>query len=156
MYGQPSSANRLEWSWARARLEAAGTYWVVPRGPGHPHSRPVWGVWHADMLHLSVGSPVVARNLGVDPTVTVHLGSGTDVVIVEGVVAGSGGDAAVLRQYDEKYDWRYDVDEYGPLTAVAPVTVLAWHSAGWAGRDGFRASGRWRFTGPRTDAATTA
>jgi hypothetical protein len=62
-------------------------------------------------------------------------------------VIRSRGVASVLRRYDKKYDWRYDVDVYGPLTAIAPVTVLAWRSAGWAGRDGFKASGRWRFTG---------
>jgi hypothetical protein len=84
MYGQPSSAPRLDWSWVRTQLEDAGTYWVVARGSGHPHPRPVWGVWHADVLHLSVGSPIVASALEVDPRVTAHVGSGTDVVIVEG------------------------------------------------------------------------
>jgi hypothetical protein len=131
----------------QTQLEDAGTYWVVARGAGHPHPRPVWGVWHADVLHLSVGSPIIARALEVDPLATVHLGSDTDVVIVEGTVTGHRTDAAVLWRYDKKYDWRYDVDEYGPLTAIEPVTVLAWRSAGWAGRDGFTASGRWRFTG---------
>lgn len=104
-------------------------------------------MWHANGLHLSVGSPIVASSLDVDPLVTVHLGSDTDVVIVEGRVTGRGADAAVVGRYDEKYDWRYDVDVYGPLTAIAPLTVLAWRSTGWAGRDGFEASGRWRFTG---------
>lgn len=145
MYGQPSNARMLDWSWARAELEGAGTYWVVARGPGHPHPRPVWGVWHTNVLHLSVGSPIVANELDLDPLVTVHLGSAADVVIVEGTVVGRGVDAMVLRRYDDKYDWRYDVDQYGPLTVIAPVTVLAWRSEGWAGRDGFEASGRWRF-----------
>jgi hypothetical protein len=146
MYGQLSSARMLDWSWVRAQLETAGTYWVVARSSGHPHPRPVWGVWDANVLHLSIGSHIVASALDVDPLVTVHLGSDTDVVIVEGTVTGRGADAVVLQRYDDKYDWRYDVDEYGLLTAIAPVTVLAWRATGWAGRDGFKASGRWRFT----------
>lgn len=47
--------------------------------------------------------------------------------------------------YNEKYDWNYSTDEYGPLTTIAPATVLAWRSAGWAGREGFQQTGRWRF-----------
>lgn len=106
----------------------------------------MWGVWHANVLHLSIGSPIVTSALDIDPLVTAHLGSDTDVVIVEGAVTGRTADAAVLQRYDEKYEWPYDINEYGPLTAIAPLTVLAWRSAGWAGRDRFTASGRWRFT----------
>lgn len=151
MYGQPSAARRLEWSWVQDQLTAAGTYWVVPRGPGHPHPRPVWGIWRTAALHLSIGSPVVARNLSRDRFVTVHLGSATDVVIIEGVTAGHTRDADVLREYDAKYEWQYSIDEYGLLTTVAAATVLAWRSEGWAGRDGFVASGRWRFATGATD-----
>ncbi len=146
MYGHPSDASPLGWPWVQDQLADAGTYWIVPRGAGHPHPRPVWGVWRTDTLYLSIGSAVVARNVQQDPLVTVHLDSGIDVVIVEGTVAGSTGDADVLRRYDEKYKWSYGVDEYGPLTMIAATTVLAWRSGGWAGRDGFQASGRWRFT----------
>jgi hypothetical protein len=53
----------------------------------------------------------------------------------------------VIAAYDEKYDWHYTASEYGPLVVVVAATVLAWRSAGWAGREGFQQTGRWRFPG---------
>lgn len=145
MFGRPSDLAPLEWSWVHDQLSAAGTYWVVARPDGHPHPRPVWGVWDDGSLHLSVGSPVVAHSLEAHPAVTVHLDSGTDVVIVEGRVTGRTDDADLLARYDRKYDWSYTVEEYGPLTTIAASTVTAWRSAGWAGRDGFQQASRWRY-----------
>jgi hypothetical protein len=128
-----------------ARLTDAGTYWVVARTGGHPHPRPVWGVWRVDHLFLSIGTPVTRAALAVDPRVTVHLDSGTDVVILEGQAEGPNDDDDVLAAYDRKYDWSYDVADHGPLTSVRPSTVLAWETAGWAGRESFQRSGRWDF-----------
>jgi hypothetical protein len=145
MYGRLSDVAPLEWSWVHDQLAAAGTYWITTRGEGHPHPRPVWGVWDDGSLHLSVGSPVVARDLDVHPDVTVHLDSGTDVVIVEGRVAGRTEDPGLLARYDRKYDWTYTIEEYGPLTTIAATSVMAWRSAGWAGREGFQQTGRWRY-----------
>jgi hypothetical protein len=145
-YGSPSGCAALPWSWVDDELTRAGTYWVVPRTATVPHPRPVWGVWLEHRLLLSVGSAVLARQLGDDPTTTIHLDSGTDVVIVEGRVDGDSDAAEAIAAYDQKYDWSYTIDEYGPLTIVVPTMVLAWRSAGWAGRDGFQAAGRWRFT----------
>src|SRR4051812_11803702 len=101
-YGSPSPAEPLEWSWVAGELERAGTYWVIGRGDGPPHPRPVWGVWLDDSLRLTLGSPVLRRVLADDPTVTVHLGSGTDVVIVEGRAVPGDIDPANLRAYDAK------------------------------------------------------
>ncbi len=147
MYGAVTAVGPPSWGWVREQLLSAGTYWVVPVGDGHPHPRPVWGVWVDDALHLSVGSQVVTRQLVANPTVTVHLDSGTDVVVVEGLATVPADQTAgpVLEAYNAKYDWDYDVAEYGPLTTVSPTTVMAWRSGGWAGRDGFEQAGRWRF-----------
>lgn len=149
MYGEPSDGSLLDWAWVDGELTAAGTYWVTPCGEGHPHPRPVWGVWLDEMLHLSIGSPVTARLLERNIDLTVHLDSGVDVVIVEGSVDGFTGSAPVLEAYNEKYSWQYTVEEYGRLTSIAPASVLAWRSAGWAGRDGFQQTGRFRFS-PRS------
>lgn len=145
MYGTPSDRPAPSWSWVAGQLADAGTYWVVARGARHPHPRPVWGVWDRHRLLLSIGSPTIARELERDPTVTVHLDSGTDVVIVEGRARGPSVEPSILERYDAKYDWDYDVSQYGPLTVVVPSTVIAWRSAGWAGREGFQATARWRF-----------
>ncbi len=145
LYGHVSDCEALEWSWVDDQLRGAGTYWVVARATGYPHPRPVWGVWRASQLFLSIGTPVTRDALAADPIVTVHLDSGTDVVIVEGRVLGSGADEEILAEYDRKYDWSYDVATYGPLTHVSPSTILAWRTAGWAGRDSFQRCGRWEF-----------
>jgi hypothetical protein len=144
-YGQPSDRSPLEWAWVEAQLAAAATYWVTARSGGHPHPRPVWGVWRGRRLQLSIGTPVTLAVLAADPAVTVHLDSGTEVVIVEGRATGATVDADVLADYNTKYDWNYDPSEHRPLTSVEPERVLAWRTAGWGGRDGFQQTGRWTF-----------
>jgi hypothetical protein len=145
MFGAPTAAEPLDWSSVEDRLAGAEMYWVIGRGDGHPHPRPVWGVWREQALHLSLGSPALNRLLAADPTVTVHLGDAIDVVIVEGRLDGHTGDDAVIAAYDRKYRWTYDLDAYGAFAVIRPSTVLAWRAAGAAGRDGFVAAGRWTF-----------
>jgi hypothetical protein len=150
LYGSPSDQQPLAWSWVDEQLTAAGTYWVVARTRGHPHPRPVWGIWHRQRLHLSVGSPTLLHAVRQEPAVTVHLASGTDVVIVEGMTSGSPPTPPELVElYDRKYDWEYEVAHYGDLVVVEPTRVLAWRSGGWAGRDGFQTTGCWVFDDPR-------
>ena len=147
LYGAASEQESLPWQWVQDRLVAAGTYWVVAHAPD-PHPRPVWGVWHDLRRHLSVGSPSLSRSIAARVPVTVHLDSGTEVVLVEGTalpgVAGST-PPGVIERYNAKYDWDYQVGEYGELAVVEPARVMAWRSGGWAGRDGFQATGRWDF-----------
>ena len=145
LYGAESDKEALGWEWVDAALREAGTYWVVPRSPGHPHPRPVWGVWRSEVLYLSIGTPANRRDLAADPRVTVHLDSGTDVVVLEGSVSGSSSDEAVVAAYDSKYEYSYDVTTFGALTVVSPERILAWRSQGWAGREGFATTGRWSF-----------
>jgi hypothetical protein len=144
-YTRPSDAAPLEWSWVDEQLAAAGTYWVIGRGDGAPHPRPVWGVWLDGSIRLTLGSPVLRRVLADDPTVTVHLGSGTDVVIVEGRAEAGDADPRNVEAYDQKYDYSYDMEQYGPFVRVTPTAVLAWRAAGEAGRDGFTHAGHWSF-----------
>jgi hypothetical protein len=146
LYRQRSDLAPLAWSWVDRQLTDAGTYWVVGQLDGRPHPRPVWGVWQQERLHLSIGSPTVRRAIEQQPAVTVHLDSGTDVVIVEGLVAPAAATApSVLEAYNRKYDYDYQVGQFGELTTVLPGKVLAWRAAGWAGRDSFQQTGSWTF-----------
>ena len=147
MYGAPTTEDTLDWRFVNDELVAAGSYWLTPVGSIHPHSRPVWGVWSDNTLNLSVGSAVLRREMEANEHVSVHLGSDTDVVIVEGAVEGHTTDTALLAPYNAKYTWDYDYAEYGPFTVVKPNLVIAWRSAGWAGNGGFRHTGRWTFDG---------
>jgi hypothetical protein len=143
MYGSRAEFDKLEWMWVEDQLATAGGYWVVPPRAGHPHPRPVWGIWRDVKLYLSIGSPEIGAYVRAGGPVTVHLGSVNEVVIVEGVAVGAEHSSDLLDAYNAKYDWDYTVEDYGPLTVVAPVKVMAWRSAGWAGREGFQATGRW-------------
>lgn len=139
LYGGVSQRLALEWADVERRLDEAPTYWLVAAGP-RPHPRPVWGVWISDMLYVSVGSPVLKASIGDGVEVSIHLDSGTDVVIVEGwAEAATAGDvSAAVERYRAKYETDYDAEELGPLTGVRPRHVIAWATAGWAGRGGFQ------------------
>ena len=144
MYGALSTSDPLEWSWVEDQLGRAELYWVdVTASAARPHPRPVWGVWSSERMHLSIGTPSIRRAAEPGAGATVHLESGLDVVIVEGEVVGTNDAADVIAAYDAKYDWHYDLAQYGPLTTVAPRDVLAWRAGGPGGRDGFRKTGRW-------------
>jgi len=154
MYGQVNSNPQLAWSWVDTRLTEAELYWVDVAGSGRrPHPRPVWGVWNDELLHLSVGTPAIRRAADPGTGATVHLGDGIDVVIVEGDVVGPTESADVIAAYNSKYEWDYDLAQYGPLTTIRPTTVLAWRAAGPAGRDGFQHTGRWTWDSPSNDAS---
>src|SRR2546423_5507876 len=107
MFGGHLEPVRLPWTWATDRLTRARNYWIATTRPeGLPHSRPVWGVWLDDIFYFSTGS-LAAHNLAANPAITVHLESGSEVVIIEGE-AGVVSDAEVVSQYNQKYNWDMD------------------------------------------------
>ncbi len=147
MFGAASTNSALEWAWVEQQLTRAETYWVdVAGSAARPHARPVWGVWLDQRLHLSIGTPAIRRAATPRAAATVHLPDGLDVVIVEGTVAGPTTAATAVAAYDDKYDWKYDLEQYGPFTTIVPSDVLAWRAAGPAGRDGFAETGRWTWS----------
>jgi hypothetical protein len=128
----------LPWSHVERKLTEAKNYWLsTVRTNGHPHSIPKWGVWVDGKLYFD-GSPVTrhARNIARNPHVSVHLESGEDVVIVEGVAKAHPKPTSELgielsRAYAAKYaDSGYapkpDQWDNGGLYVVTPNTVLAW------------------------------
>ena len=143
-YTQVSELEPVAWSWVDEQLRQAPTYWVSAGGGSHPHPRPVWGVWHEEALWLSVGSPALRAAIAAGAPLTIHLDSGTAPVIVEGRAVVSDVDqSGPIAAYDVKYTWEYDAAEYGALVQVAPATVLAWHTRGYAGRESFQSVGKW-------------
>jgi len=149
LYGSPSDRPVLAWTWVEEQLSLATAYWVTA-APGEPVSappvRPVWGVWHDQRLHVSIGSPVLRSAMARHPPVSVHLASGTDVVVVEGLTRPTSPTAPqVLDAYDRKYSWHYQVADLGDLVVIHPTKILAWRAAGEAGRDGFETTGCWVF-----------
>jgi hypothetical protein len=141
----------LPWSWAVHRLATARNYWIASTRPdGRPHTRPVWGIWHADAVYFSTGSLAIT-NLAQNPNITVHLESGAEVVIVESV-AHTTDDVAELRPvalaYNAKYQWDLDPEHPDTWYVTRPQVAFGW-IADDSGLDGGAAfhgtTTRWRF-----------
>lgn len=142
-YGIPESEDGLlPWGHVHQRLERARNYWVcTASADGRPHAIPIWGAWTDQRVFFEGGRHTRwARNLALNPRVAVHLESGDDVVILEGIVDHIfRPDRALFRRIDAQYASKYDYkpsnnlkspdDEpfpEGGLWAVRPQLVLAW------------------------------
>jgi Pyridoxamine 5'-phosphate oxidase len=125
-YGVPTGEEgMLEWAWAEERLVAAHNYWVATAGP---HASPVWGLWQDGGFLFSCGSRSrKARALVVDPHIVVHLESGAEVVIVEGVAGSASATERDVEAYEAKYDYRPSAGE--GWYRVAPKRAFAWREA---------------------------
>jgi hypothetical protein len=76
----------VPWSHVQDRMSSAKSYWISTTRPdGRPHTTPVWGMWLDDTFYFD-GSPetVRGRNIAANPSISVHLESADDVVIMEG------------------------------------------------------------------------
>lgn len=131
MFGNHMGSGKLPWQWAAERLTEARNYWIVTIRPtGQPHSRPVWGVWLDNTFYFSTGS-LAAQNLTMQPAITVHLESGNEVVLIEGiaeVVNNISLVEQVVDLYNQKYHWNMDPQHLpGPFYAVHPQLAFGWH-----------------------------
>ncbi|MDQ3930828.1 MAG: pyridoxamine 5'-phosphate oxidase family protein [Chloroflexota bacterium] len=135
-YGVPANEDGLlTWDWVVERLEKARNYWVSTTRPdGRPHVAPVWAVWLDGTLYFD-GHPQTrwARNLAQNPSTSIHLESGDEVVILEGVVQDIPHlDPAIAEQYvaasTAKYNYSTPAEELVKrgLFALRPQAALAW------------------------------
>jgi hypothetical protein len=139
-YGVPEDGSgMLAWDEVSKRLAGAKTYWVgTASASGQPHAVPVWAAWIDDTLYIGAGGPRTNRNLKQNPRVSVHLESGSEVVILEGAVeSGIAIDPVTAKaiddQYGEKYDYRPSSEsEDGGIGdgwyVLKPSKVIAWTS----------------------------
>ena len=131
-YGEPG-IGLADWGPVAMRLSEARNYWVVSvRANGRPHAAPVWGAWLDDEIWFSTDpDSVKGRNLAERPEVVVHLESGDDVVIVEGVVAPA--PAARFEAYRAEYRRKYDFEHPGwgapgaAVLIVIPRRIMSWN-----------------------------
>lgn len=130
---------------------AARNYWVATTtSSGKAHSRPVWGVWLDSSLWFSTGSRI-GTHLRARPDVTVHLESGDEVVIIEGIAALDSDPADIARfceVFNVKYAWDFKPDDAGTIFVVKPKVAFGWVSDGSGLDHGaiYNATGtRWHF-----------
>jgi nitroimidazol reductase NimA-like FMN-containing flavoprotein (pyridoxamine 5'-phosphate oxidase superfamily) len=141
-----SEEGMLSWGHVAERMERARNYWVSTTRPeGRPHVVPVWGVWVEGTLYFGTArGSRKARNLAANPALAVHLESGDDVVIIEGVaeeVADRGRLTAVDAAYRAKYG--IGIGEAGDGAAwfaLEPAVAHAWLESEFP-----NTATRWRF-----------
>jgi len=139
-----SGAGLLPWSWVVERMASARNYWIGSTRPdGRPHAAPVWGLWLDDAFLFST-DPHSRKglNLAATPQVVVHLESGDEAVILEGVVEELRDSARYSRfvdAYDEKYQVRPDAVPSAVVYVLRPQVVYAWRE-----RDFNESATRWR------------
>lgn len=137
-YGIPKDTKGvLPWNWVEERMAKARNYWVgTTRPDGRPHARPVDGVWVEGALCFG-GAPETrwVRNLEKNAAMTVHLGSETDVVILEGTAewVTDAKDPVVgpmlaesKRKYPEYYGHGGGAPPFRPFWMLRPRVAYAW------------------------------
>lgn len=143
-YGLPDDGSGMQdWRRAEQRLAQAETVWLATTRPdGRPHVVPRWGVW-LDNQFFYDGAPTTrhVRNLvaSEDGATTLHLESGTDVVIVNGHASptsppGRWRAVQLAAAFHAKYaeagysptvrSW--DGEGAGGLCRFVPTDALAW------------------------------
>lgn len=131
-YGVPQEEEgMLPWSHVVERMAAARNYWISTTRPdGRPHATPVWGVWVDGTFYFGGGPDTRrSRNLAQNPHVAVHLESGDEVVIIEGVTeqyTEQNTPAERLARIDDAYEAKYRMRHGVPVWAVRPQVVFAW------------------------------
>lgn len=140
----------MGWERARQQLAQARNYWVgTTRPDGRPHVMPVWGLWLDEAFWFSTHRlSRKGRNLSHNANVAVHLESGDDVVILEGVAQAVTDPARLVRfadAYQAKYSFRPDpTDTQNVVYAVHLRTAFGWLEADFPG-----GATRWQFEQPQ-------
>jgi len=121
-------AGMLEWSRVSKQMAQARNYWIITtRADRRPHAAPVWGIWLDEIFYLSTGArSVKAKNLARNPALVVHLESGDDAVILEGI-AERVRDAATLARFNQAYGKKYKffpLGKGGKKKSLDPIYAL--------------------------------
>jgi len=147
MYHGKNRTGFLPWTHAESRLVRSRSYWICTSRPdGRPHAAPVWGLWHEGALYFGTHRESrKAKNIAANRSVSVHLESADDLVIVEGeaeeVVDQQRLAKKVGADYKKKYGMAWFVTPETIAYRVRPRVVLAWTEKEFP-----KNSTRWQFT----------
>ena len=119
--------------WVDAQMRQARNFWLSTTSPdGKPYAAPVWGVWVEGSFFFSTGPrSVKARNIRHDNRVVLHLESGDETLIFEGVLLNSREPEALQAAIERAYSVKYDLDlEHNEVDTIQyrlqPQKVMAW------------------------------
>ena len=111
------------------RLTTERICWLATTRPdGRPHLSPIWFVWVDDRFWMcTAGRAVKARNVGVNPAVSVSLPDGTDPLVAEGhaVLHQRPFPTVVVTAFRDAVDWDVEGDPEGYDTLIE-VVVDRW------------------------------
>ena len=130
-----AGAGLLSWDQLATWFASARNYWVVVVTPdGRPHATPVWGLWHGGQFYFSSGEQSrKAASLRLNPAIVVHLESGDEVAILEGMAVVLE-DKALLAELGEAYLAKYGVGlQASPVYRVDASRAFAWREADFPG-----------------------
>ncbi|MEI7846198.1 MAG: pyridoxamine 5'-phosphate oxidase family protein [Chloroflexota bacterium] len=133
-----SPSSSLTWDYVTQRLTEAKNYWFCSVRPdGRPHTIPRWGIFLDGKIYYD-GSPETrhAQNILQNPKVSVHLESGDEALIAEGICTKSEKpDPTTAQRLSEAFCKKYEKFGYAPgieqwdeggLYIFTPSKVLAW------------------------------
>ena len=135
--GGSAPGELLPWAQVVKWLEGARNYWVSTTRPdGRPHAKPVWGLWLDGMVMFSTDpESVTGRNIAAGSAMQIHLESGDEVAILDGMVERPSDPNLLARfadAYDSKYGIKVDVtSDETPILALRPTTVMSWTEANY-------------------------
>jgi len=128
----------LSWDRVVAQLTESKNYWLSSVRPdAHPHVIPRWAVYVDGKIYYD-GSPETrhARNIELNPNITVNLESGTEAIILEGTSVPAEKPSPEFAQklsqaYKKKYrDLGYAPEpsawDEGGLFVFTPRQCIAW------------------------------
>jgi len=128
---ESAGSGLLPWDRVSKRLAASRNYWIhTTRPDGRPHAKPVWGLWLEEHFYFGTNPKSVdGQDISANPSLTVNLESGDDVVILEGhaeVVT----DSALLFRLDKAYHTKYSYHlvrgDEGLVYVLLHQVVFAW------------------------------
>jgi len=137
-------ASFLTWDWVAAQLTESKNYWLcsvrppAPAAPaGRPHVITRWAVFMDGKIYYD-GSPETrhARNIELNPNITVNLESGTEAIILEGTAVPAEKPSPELgKKLSQAYKKKYKELGYAPgpnawdeggLFVFTPRQCIAW------------------------------
>jgi general stress protein 26 len=133
----------LPWSFVEERMTASRNYWIASVSTdGNPHAAPVWGLWHEGGFYFSTGEESAkGKNIKANPSVSVHLESGDEVVILEGELKNVL-DKGLLKGLDDDYEKKYGLKMQGP-GAIFYLKITK--TFAWREKDFPKSATRWIF-----------
>ena len=128
----------VDWEWVAEQMTESKNYWLSSVRPdGRPHVVPRWGVFIENKFWYD-GSPETrhAQNIMENPNVSLHLESGDQVVMMEGISKPTEKPTPEFAsQLAETIGYKYGEDGYSPkpdqwdeggLYEFTPRQCIAW------------------------------